>query len=157
MATKVIGMADLQVSVNGDALTTLGLGSCVGVCIYDRLSKVIGMAHVMLPSSVGYAGQNRAKFADSAIDDLISLMIKGGAKRGGLYAKLAGGAHMFSRSGSDVLKVGDRNVEACLQKLSTLSIPVRVRDTGGTRGRTIEQYPDGSLKIRTVGGGETFI
>jgi chemotaxis protein CheD len=156
MAVKVVGMADLQISTNGDVLTTLGLGSCVGVCLYDRTSKVIGMAHVMLPSSTGYAGQNRAKFADSAITDLVNLMVKNGAGRK-LYAKLAGGAHMFSRTTSDVLKVGDRNVEACLAMLAKLGIPVQVRDTGGTHGRTIEQYPDGSLKVRTVGGGETFI
>lgn len=158
MAVKVVGMADLQVSANGDILTTLGLGSCVGVCLYDRVTKIIGMAHIMLPSSSGYAGQTRAKFADSAIQDLVDLMVRSGANRAALTAKLAGGAHMFAKSTSDVLKVGDRNVEACMQMLAQLRIPIQARDTGGSKGRTIELMPDtGMLKIRTIGVGEIHI
>jgi chemotaxis protein CheD len=158
MAVIVVGMADLRMSRGGDTLTTLGLGSCVGVCLYDKIQKIIGMAHVMLPSSNGYAGQNRMKFADSAIVDLVDLMVRSGANRNVLTAKLAGGAHMFSGSTNNILKVGDRNVEACMETLGRLKIPITARDTGGTHGRTIELFPDtGALKIRTVGVGELFI
>ncbi|MCL1829566.1 MAG: chemotaxis protein CheD, partial [Oscillospiraceae bacterium] len=139
-------------------LTTLGLGSCVGVCLYDKVQKISGMAHVMLPSSSGYEGQNRAKFADSAIADLVKLMVSMGAGRNALTAKIAGGAHMFSGSMNNVLKVGQRNAETCIATLEELRIPIRANDTGGTHGRTIELYSDtGMLKIRTVGGGEKLI
>lgn len=157
MAAILVGMADLRACRAPDSLTTLGLGSCVGVCLYDRLQKVIGMAHIMLPSSGAYGGQNRAKFADSAIVDLVALMVGLGANRGTLAAKLAGGAHMFAMSSNNILKVGDRNVEACIQELNRLRIPIQASDTGGSHGRTIELLPDGQLKIRRVGAGEEII
>jgi len=157
MATIIVGMADLRVCKTPDTLTTLGLGSCIGVCIYDKITKITGMAHIMLPSLTNYAGQNRAKFADSAVEDLVRLMVSMGATRSALTAKIAGGAHMFA-GGSDILKVGDRNAEACLGVLAKLRIPVQARDTGGSHGRTIEFYSDtGALKIRSVGAGEKMI
>ena len=157
MATIIVGMADLRACKNPDTLTTLGLGSCIGVCIYDRTTKITGMAHIMLPTISNYGGQNRAKFADSAVEDLVSLMVSMGATRVALTAKIAGGAHMFS-GGSDILKVGDRNAEACIGVLAKMRIPVQARDTGGSHGRTIEFYSDtGALKIRSVGAGEKTI
>lgn len=158
MSVIIVGMADLRACRAPDTLTTLGLGSCVGVCLYDSATGIIGMAHIMLPSSGAFGGQNRAKFADSAIDDLVKLMVGMGAGRAMLKAKLAGGAHMFSGSESNILKVGERNVQACTERLALLRIPVLASDTGGTHGRTIEFFPDaGRLKIRTVGAGEKFI
>jgi len=82
MATIIVGMADLRVCKTPDTLTTLGLGSCIGVCIYDKITKITGMAHIMLPSVTNYAGQNRAKFADSAVEDLVRLMVSMGATPG---------------------------------------------------------------------------
>ena len=158
MATIVVGMADLRACRYPDTLTTLGLGSCVGVCLYDKVTKISGMAHIMLPNMSGYEGQNRAKFADSAITDLVNVMVGMGAGRNSMTAKLAGGAHMFSGSMNNVLKVGERNAEACAATLGRLNIPIRANDTGGTHGRTIELYSDtGMLKIRTVGAGEKYI
>lgn len=157
MAAIIVGMADLRACRPPDTLTTLGLGSCVGVCLYDRAHQVIGMAHIMLPSSSGYAGQNRAKFADLAIVDLVTQMGRLGATRAGLAAKLAGGAHMFASGSNNILKVGERNVEACTLILQHLRIPIQARDTGGTHGRTIELLSDGALKIRRVGAGEQII
>lgn len=158
MAVIIVGMADLRACRGPDTLTTLGLGSCVGVCLYDNATNIIGMAHIMLPDSGAFGGQNRAKFADSAIEDLVKLMVGMGAARSGFRAKLAGGAHMFSGSENNILKVGERNVKACAEKLAHMRIPVMASDTGGTYGRTIEFFPDaGRLKIRTVGAGEKFI
>ena len=158
MASIIVGMADLRACKAPDTLTTLGLGSCVGICLYDGNRKIIGMAHIMLPDSSGYAGQNRAKFADSAAVELLQLMMSLGANRAALVAKLAGGAHMFSGSTNNVLKVGERNVAACQRALAQLRIPVKASDTGGTHGRTIELLPDtGNLRIRTVGAGEKVI
>lgn len=158
MATIIVGMADLKACKSPDSLTTLGLGSCIGVCIYDKITKVTGMVHIMLPTSNGYAGQNRAKFADSGVEDLVKLMVSMGATRASLTAKIAGGAHMFAGASSDILKVGDRNAEACLGALAKLRIPVQARDTGGSHGRTIEFFSDtGALKVRSVGAGEKTI
>ena len=157
MAAIIVGMADLRACKSPDSLTTLGLGSCIGVCIYDRITKITGMAHIMLPNSSKYTGQKRAKFADSGVEDLVKLMVSMGANRTTLTAKIAGGAHMFA-GGSDILKVGDRNAEACLDVLAKLRIPVQARDTGGSQGRTIEFFSDtGALRIRSIGAGEKTI
>ena len=161
MGVIVVGMADLKVAKNPDILTTLGLGSCIGVTLYDKTLKIGGMAHVMLPTYKGFEGQNIAKFADSAIIELIKQLGRLGVSQGSLVAKLAGGAHMFGRTQSqqsNMLKIGERNAAACVALLSHLRIPVQANDTGGAHGRTIELHTDtGALKIRTIGAGEKFI
>ncbi len=72
-----VGMADLKVTGPPEVLSTLGLGSCIGICLYDPVTKVSGLAHIMLPNSQTIRNNsNRAKFADTAIDDMIDEMIK---------------------------------------------------------------------------------
>ena len=159
MGTIVVGMADLKVAKHPDALTTLGLGSCVGITLYDKVHKIGGLAHVMLPTYKGFEGQTIMKFADSAIIELVKQLERIGANRNGLEAKIAGGAHMFGKSqNSDMLKIGERNAAASLAILAQLRIPVRANDTGGTHGRTIILNLDnGALNIRTVGAGEKVV
>lgn len=149
-----IGMADLNACKFPGALTTLGLGSCVGIALYDPISKVGGMAHIMLPDSTKIRkNENQAKFADTGIDALIELMISLGAKKNNLVAKIAGGAQMFAfTSNNDMLRIGDRNVEATKAKLAALGIKVLSEDTGLNYGRTIEFYTEtGDLLIKSVG------
>jgi len=155
----VVGMADLKVAKNPDILTTLGLGSCVGITLYDKALKNGGMAHVMLPSYKGFEGQKIAKFADSGIIELVNQLARLGSARASLIAKIAGGAHMFGRTqNNDMLKIGERNAAASLAILKQLGIHVAANDTGGTYGRTIElNMENGALKIKTVGAGEKFI
>jgi chemotaxis protein CheD len=158
MAVILVGMADLNVAKNPDILTTLGLGSCVGITLYDKIRKIGGMAHIMLPASGENLGHNRAKFADTAFVDLLEKMVRMGANRGGLTAKIAGGAHMFSGSNNNVLKIGERNIAASLELLNKHRIPVLANETGGKHGRTIELHTDtGKLKIKTVGHGEKIV
>ena len=141
-------------------LTTLGLGSCVGISLYCRATMVVGMAHVMLPASK----QARedvcvAKFADTGIIELVNQMLKLGAKRASICAKLAGGAQMFSfRDTSDIMRIGDRNVEASRDMLARMRIPVIAEDCGLNYGRTIELFSDsGAVLIKTVGHGTKTI
>lgn len=155
-----VGMADLKVASFPSILTTLGLGSCVGVTLYDYKVKVIGMAHIMLPSSkIAKANTNRAKFADTGITDLVEGMIRLGANHKDLRAKIAGGAQMFSFAGtSDVMKIGDRNTEAVKVMLKIVNIPLISEDTGGNHGRTIEiSSMDGRLMVKTIGYGVKYI
>lgn len=151
---KKVGMADLKVCRAPDAVTTLGLGSCVGVALYDKTSRIAGLVHVMLPDSTQVRqNQNRAKFADTGIDYLIEQMIKVGANRRNLTAKIAGGAQMFAFNGnSDMLRVGERNVEAVKKKLNAMGIRILAEDTGLNFGRTVEFYPEtGDFVIKSVG------
>jgi len=159
MAVLIVGMADLKFAKAPDTLTTLGLGSCVGITLFDKKNKIGGMAHCMLPTYKGFEGQNKAKFVDSAVVELLEKMTKIGASKVGLVAKIAGGAHMFGKSqNNDLLKIGERNAAAGLAVLKQLSIPVTANDTGGTHGRTIElNLETGALSIKTVGLGTKFI
>lgn len=152
-----IGMADLGATTQPNRLRTTGLGSCVGVVLYDETKKVAGMAHVMLPDSSLAKGNdiNIAKYADTAIPKLIKDMEQLGASSRNMIAKIAGGAQMFSfLSGNDTMRIGPRNVEACKTALGQARIRIVAEDTGGNCGRTIEMDSvSGLLQIRTVNQG----
>lgn len=151
-----VGMADLNVAKDEDILTTLGLGSCVGVTLYDPITKVAGLAHIMLPSSKTIRNNtNLAKFADTAIILLLEKVLKLGARRTRLVSKLAGGAQMFSFSNkNDIMKIGERNAIATKEILNELRIPIRAEDTGGNFGRTIELHAStGIMLVKTIGRG----
>lgn len=149
-----VGMADLDICLPPNSITTLGLGSCVGIVLYDPVKKISGMAHIMLPdSSKVRNNSNAAKFADTGLDELLKRVVAAGAQKTALVAKIAGGAQMFAFSSqSDTLRVGDRNVEAVKAKLKSMGIKIVAEDTGDSYGRTIEFYPEsGELLIKAVG------
>lgn len=156
-----VGMADLKVCKSPDGVTTLGLGSCVGIAIRDTALKIGGLAHIMLPDSTAIRGgeTNIPKFADTGIKELVRQLESMGAKRSRMTAKLAGGAMMFAfQNKSDLVRVGDRNVEASKETLKQLQIPVLAEDTGETYGRTVIFYPEtGDYVIRAVGKPEKVI
>lgn len=149
-----VGMADYNICRAPDAITTLGLGSCVGVTLFDSAKKIAGLAHIMLPdSTLVKNNSNLAKFADTGIDACIDMMVKAGANRRGLIAKIAGGAQMFAfGSNNDMLRIGERNIQATKKKLKELGIRIVAEDTGANYGRTIQFFPeDGTLLIKAVG------
>lgn len=156
-----VGMADLKTCLSPDGLTTLGLGSCIGIAIRDSATKIGGLAHIMLPDSTALrnAGQNIAKYADTGIEELVRQMEARGAKRSRMTAKLAGGATMFTFEGkSGMVQVGLRNAEASVAKLRELGIPILAQDTGENYGRTVIFYPEtGDYIIRAVGRPERII
>ena len=155
-----VGMADLKVVKSPNGVTTLGLGSCVGIAIRDPITKIGGLAHIMLPDSKAIRNNtNIPKFADTGIEELVKQIVAQGACRSGLVAKIAGGAQMFNFSSkSDMIRVGDRNVAACKEKLATMRIPILAQDTGNSYGRTVIFYPEtGDFVIRAVGRSETVI
>ncbi|MDE6844842.1 MAG: chemotaxis protein CheD [Lachnospiraceae bacterium] len=155
-----VGMADLNVCVSPDSITTLGLGSCVGIAVRDPVTKIGGLAHIMLPDSTTIRiNSNIPKFADTGIEELIKQVVARGANRGRLVAKIAGGAQMFAfQSTNDMVRVGERNVAATKKKLAELKIPIIAQDTGKNYGRTVIFYPEtGDFVIRAVGKPESVI
>ena len=152
----VVGMADMNVCRAPGVLTTLGLGSCVGIALFDSMSKIAGLAHIMLPDSKAiHNNSNKAKFADTAIVKLVEDMERLGAKRRNMKAKIAGGAQMFAfNATNDNLRVGDRNVEATKKALMQMGIPLAAQETGESFGRTVELYAeDGRFLIKAIGQG----
>ncbi|MBE6014545.1 MAG: chemotaxis protein CheD [Lachnospiraceae bacterium] len=155
-----VGMADLNICKSPDMITTLGLGSCVGITLYDPVTKIGGLAHVMLPDSTQIRNNsNIAKFADTGIDELLRRVVEAGANRSRLVAKIAGGAKMFAVSGtSDMGRIGDRNAEAARAKLKELGIKLLADETGLNFGRTVELYCEtGEFHIKAVGKPEKIV
>ncbi|MCL2225589.1 MAG: chemotaxis protein CheD [Defluviitaleaceae bacterium] len=154
MSVIIVGMADLNACKSPGVLKTLGLGSCVGIALYDPVAKVAGLAHIMLPDSKAISNnQNHAKFADTALIKLIEAMQKLGAKKISMKAKIAGGAQMFAfNATSESLRVGDRNVEASKKVLREAGIKLIAEETGANFGRTVELYADdGRFLIKAIG------
>ncbi len=150
-----VGMADLKTCKAPDGLITLGLGSCVGIAIRDPLTKIGGLAHIMLPDSKAIMNNNgvKEKFADTGIEELVQQMVMLGANRNRLVAKIAGGATMFQLQGrSDIMKIGERNIQASINKLNELNIALLSQDTGDNYGRTVTFFPEtGEFHIRAIG------
>ncbi|HEX7057964.1 MAG TPA: chemotaxis protein CheD [Bacilli bacterium] len=150
-----VGMADLKVTNDAfGVLKTMGLGSCVGIAIYDRQKKIAGLAHVMLPHSgiMRHQVMNVAKYADTAIPEMIGQMVALGASVARMEAKIAGGAQMFQFiTQSESMKIGSRNIEMCKEMLLRFRINVVAEDTGGNYGRTVEfANATGIMTIRTA-------
>nr|WP_232207762.1 chemotaxis protein CheD [Aminomonas paucivorans] len=150
-------MADL-VSVRHPAtLVTLGLGSCIGLVIFDPSTKVAAMAHIMLPDSRDAKEVPKpGKFADTAVPLLLEHLKNLGAVKGQLKAKMAGGAQMFNIPGKDnsLLAVGSRNVEATTAMLAKHGVPLVASDVGGNKGRSVEFNTETwKLLVKTLGTG----
>ena len=149
-----VGMADLNIATNQEILTTLGLGSCIGLALYDPGTKIGGLVHYMLPDSTKLRNNNNiAKFGDTGIRELLKQVLASGANQRRLVAKIAGGACMFEMSGlSSVGNVGARNAEAAKEILKELKIPLVAEDTGLNYGRTVElKCETGEYVIKAVG------
>lgn len=151
-----VGMADYKICRPPQKISTIGLGSCLGVVLYDNTTKICGMAHVMLPDSTQISNNsNRMKFMDTCLPDMYEEMIREGAVAMAMTAKIAGGAEMFSsRLDQDMLHIGRQNVMAAKEILAGWGIPIVSEDVGGCCGRTIEfDTVTGELNIKTVGLG----
>lgn len=149
-----VDIAMMKVARAPDRLYSLGLGSCVGVAIYDPAVKIGGLIHILLPSAQGFENGNhaRTKFADSGITDLVEAMVKEGASKLRMKAKMAGGASMFAaKAASGIHEVGKRNIQSSRETLKKLGIELVAQDTGGNKGRTIIfDIETGQLTIKTV-------
>ncbi|HSV74879.1 MAG TPA: hypothetical protein VLH79_14055 [Chthonomonadales bacterium] len=153
----MVGMAELRVTRgSGDVLVALGLGSCIGVCAYDAMAGVAGMAHVVLPASVEGAGEAPGKYADTAVPALFAAMKKAGASPSHMLIAIAGGAQLFQFGGQVArLDIGRRNAAAVLQALRVQSARLIAEDVGGTVGRTVSlRCADGAVVVKTLGQGE---
>lgn len=150
----MVRMGELAVSrMPGEVLVSIGLGSCIGLALVDRVRSVAGLAHVMLPESTcAPDAENRFKFADQAVPALLDRVLALGAVQTRLEAVLVGGARMFSFGGSS-LDIGARNEEATLAQLATHGVSVRAQATSGTKGRTIRVHVDGCRVLCREAGG----
>ena len=152
----VVRVADLRAGVAHDTLMTVGLGSCVAIVLYDAQARVGGMAHILLPSpALSRNDSNPAKFPQSAVPRLIELMADRGARVQRITARLAGGASMFSAlAPPGTIQMGERNLVAARQVLSSYGLPLVGEAVGGDFGRTVRlRVSDGRVEVTTVAHG----
>ena len=124
------------------------LGSCIGVTLYHPRFRIGAMAHVVLPKSSGNI--RSGKFADTAIPQMIQEIERGGANRGGIVAKMAGGACMFGKEGP--FQIGQANADAIHEALAEARIGILATDLGGSKGRrVIFNAGNGDLTVQIVG------
>lgn len=151
----IAGMGELHVSNSPDAtLACIGLGSCIALFAYDRIAKIGGIVHIVLPKHDGVNGDNLAKYADTAVPMLIDAVVKKGAIRSRLILRIAGGSQMTAARGlSDTFKIGDRNLAEVMAALEREKMSLAAADTGGNMGRTARMHLDtGKIIVKTVGG-----
>jgi chemotaxis protein CheD len=151
-----VRLGELAVAKDQGRLAALGLGSCVAVILYDAMSRVGAMAHVVLPSRDDGRPGGVAKYADQAVPALAEEMRKAGANLRTTTAKLVGGATMFaSLVQGGVMHLGQRNVESCRQALRGVGLHTIAEETGEEYGRSVVMdVSDGSVMVRSVGRGE---
>ncbi|MFA6217891.1 MAG: chemotaxis protein CheD [Candidatus Omnitrophota bacterium] len=155
--TIEVNMAQMEISDAPAKLITRGLGSCLGITMYDASRKIGVMAHPMLPDiEKARIKSNPSRFVNSAITRMVEELEKRGVQRDSIVTKLFGGAHMFGFIASDsILNVGQKNLEVAVATLKTLDIKIEAQETGGSFGRTIElNLEDGKVLVKTVSWGE---
>lgn len=155
-----VGMADYKVGRAPSVLISYGLGSCIGISLYDPTTKIGGLLHIMLPdSSQARASDNPAKFADTGLPLMLNDVLAMGASKPRLVAKIAGGAQMFAFSNAtDIMRVGTRNADTVKKVLQRMGIRLIAEDTGGNYGRTVQiDLATGIYKVKTIDRGEKDI
>ncbi|AQL43098.1 chemotaxis protein CheD [Halorientalis sp. IM1011] len=148
-----VGIAEYEVTTEDATLTTSGLGSCLGVALYDPEAGVAGLVHVMLPSADGVEDPNVAKYADTGIETLLLEMERVGADRDRVRAKVAGGSDMldFSENGSGI---GVRNMQQVEATLEEFGVPLVSQDVGGDHGRSLRlDGASGDLTVKSANDG----
>ncbi len=133
-----VGISEFSVAKAPSKLITMGLGSCVGIAIYEPRLKIGGLSHILLPDSQYFANKDKPeKFADLALPMMVSEIKKTtGVYK--LYAKIAGGASMFpGNSDPSVEGIGQKNIRAVENILNSLGITIVSSHIGGNMGRTM--------------------
>ena len=133
-----IVQGEYRVSDDPDVVVSTLLGSCVAACIRDPVAGVGGMNHFLLPGEDGRSHNHEAeRYGDDLMELLINGLMKQGAQRDRLEAKLFGGARMMG----GLSDIGKKNAEFAERYLQHESIRVVGKDLGGDRGRRLQFWP----------------
>ncbi|GAB3630460.1 chemotaxis protein CheD [Pandoraea terrae] len=139
---------------NEDIMLTTVLGSCVAACVRDTFSGIGGMNHFMLPDD-GDIDRDRLmsasmRYGAYAMEMLINELIKAGARRERLEAKVFGGGAVLA--GMTTLNIGDRNANFVLRYLELEQIRVTAQDLCGTQPRKVCFWPKGGrVMVKKLG------
>jgi chemotaxis protein CheD len=157
----LVGVADMKISSSSeDEIITFALGSCLGITLYDPISHVGAMVHVMLPSSSidpVKAATNPYMFVDTGVKGLFLESYKAGAQRNRLVVFAAGGACANGLEQDDYFQIGKRNVTVLRSLLWKNGIILKNCDFGGNLARTMSlDVATGQVLIRINGTTEVL-
>jgi chemotaxis protein CheD len=145
---QLIGIAQYAIVKAPEKLCCLGLGSCVAVFLYDPSAKIGGVAHILLPKAPNGHSVD-AKYADTGIRLLFDKLIRAGADRRMIRAKLVGGAQMFKNLDLTMSDIGKDNLAQSRKTLTELGIRVVAQEVEGERGRSAYfSMEDGMVTIK---------
>jgi chemotaxis protein CheD len=154
-----VRVADFAVGRGPEVLSTLGLGSCVAIILYDAETRIGALAHILLPEeALSRETSNRAKFATTAVPLLLDALHHRGV-RARPVAKLVGGASMFANLiPAGALNVGERNIAAAREAVQRAGLRIVSEDTGGDYGRSVYLHTcDGRVIVKSIKGRELVL
>ncbi len=134
----VVVVGDMKVGRKGDLIVTHGLGSCLGLTIYDPSAQVGGMLHAMLPLSKinpEKAHANPYMFVDTGVPELFKAVYELGGQKARMIVKAAGCGKPLGNN--EMFKIGERNYTILKKLLWKNSILIEAEDVGGTNSRTV--------------------
>lgn len=134
---QIVGIADMKIAQKSGMLITYALGSCIGICLHDPLTKIGALIHIMLPLNMETGRKNTMKYADTGIRETLKQMEAKGARRARITAKIAGGAKMFDIGNGSMGNIGQRNIESVRLTLKREGVRLLKEDVGGTAARTL--------------------
>ena len=150
-----VGMAEMVTTNDPNKiLCSSGLGSCIGLVMYDAVAKCSGLVHIVLPDSSQCRDNSKpGKFADTAISVLLNSMKALGSEKYNLVIKAAGGAKMFStiKSKANYFNIGERNFDAVEEHLKKHGLKLKAYDVSGNEGRTLKLVcRNGTVTVKKV-------
>ena len=138
LITHSIGLGDYRIApypAHEEKWVIYGIGSCIGLILCDRLTRISAMAHIVLPEPApGSVVEQPGKFAVTAVPFLLERMIRLGASPDHVYSQIAGGACMLRLNLADI---GAKNIQSIRAALQEANIPIIAEDVGGNHGRTL--------------------
>lgn len=154
---ELVGIAQMVILKAPERICCMGLGSCVAIFLYDDLTKIGGVVHVLLPKAPRGASIVN-KYANTAVVRLLEEMLAKGARREHLRAKLVGGAQMFPNLNIKVADIGRQNIDEAKKTLKWLGIYIAAEDTLGNHGRSATfDLETGRVSISTAFSSNHFI
>lgn len=155
-----VNVAEYAVARESGILSSIGMGSCIALMLWDECARIGAMAHVLLPhESLSREAGPPAKFASTAVPFLVQeLRLAGGFGRP--IAKIAGGASMFGAllAGGGGINMGERNVAATRESLVNAGVPLVAHDVGGDYGRSVYfDVASGDVRIISIRHGTRYL
>ncbi len=156
----LVGISDMKVSKNPkEHLITFSLGSCIGIAVWDKVVKVGGVLHYMLPDSnldKERARSNPYMFGDSGIPMLFKMAYRLGATKQNMIVRVVGGSQLMDSAG--IFNIGQRNYEIAKLLFAKNGISPAKIDVGGSVNRTLSiDMATGQVILKTSGCGEIEI